>query len=96
MHQLGVGVLECWRRGWDSNPERLLETRNLLISRSDQNAGTACTAGVRYKKGTKREHSKRQNRNDTFGWYRGTGQHHACITPLVALGRVNEKILRYL
>ena len=36
MHQLGVGVLECWRRGWDSNPERLLETRNLLISRSDQ------------------------------------------------------------
>ena len=64
MHQLGVGVLECWRRGWDSNPERLLETRNLLISRSDQNAGTACAAGVRYKKGTKREHSKRQNRND--------------------------------
>jgi len=29
-----------------------------------QNAGTACTAGVRYKKGTKREHSKHENRND--------------------------------
>ena len=36
--------LDIWRRGWDSNPQRLLIARNLLILlavRTDQTAKTA-------------------------------------------------------
>ena len=42
-----------WRRGWDSNPEPPIKTRNLLISIAYQDARTARNAGVGYKRGTK-------------------------------------------
>lgn len=35
-----------WRRGWESNPARLLETRKLLISLPDKNARNAGSASL--------------------------------------------------
>jgi hypothetical protein len=55
LHHPGSG-LPCstyWRRGWDSNPEPPIKTRNLLISIAYQDARTARNAGVGYKRGTK-------------------------------------------
>jgi len=42
-----------WRRWWDSNPDALRKTPNLLILIAYQTASTAQTAGVGYKKGTR-------------------------------------------
>src|SRR6516165_790783 len=56
LHHPGPEVLPYstdWRRGWDSNPEPPIKTRNLLISIAYQDARTARNAGVGYKRGTK-------------------------------------------
>jgi hypothetical protein len=53
---------EIWRRGWDSNPLPLFNTRNLLILRHAQNAKTAQDAIRRYTAGTRGNAPRRPRR----------------------------------
>jgi len=46
-------ILKDWRRGWDSNPVRLLIIRNLLISRKGRNVKIGQHATLRYTAGTR-------------------------------------------
>ena len=55
-HRLDVvDRLLVWRRGWDSNPDRLLIIRNLLILQKGRNAENGQNATSRYTAGTRRQ-----------------------------------------
>jgi hypothetical protein len=47
------GRSEGWRRGWESNPDRLLITCNLLIPRNGRKAENDQIATLRYMAGTR-------------------------------------------